>query len=296
MCYKRTNSKTESNKLLKKIIKGLHKVNNYAINLGYDLIFPCPKPIEPWAFIRVHNERKTLFASLNSILPAINRGVIGYNDCTDGSEEIILNFCKNKPGFIAVKSDDFSKFPNESLAKKLTRHYNYTFSFIPKNEWFVKIDADQIYIADKLKKLFLLPKSYNDIIILPRIQLQSDGSNLFFDRNRPFNFGHDHWLMFNNNNLSFLPSETHDFEVLQGAENRRVIIGEITNWHFQGNKAKHYRNFSIPTISFPEFMMTFDGNPYDTVFKKKYNSVYLDSKMLDYEYIMKSTVYRFDKS
>lgn len=178
----------------------------------------------------------------------------------------------------------------------MARHYNHTFSFIPKNEWFIKIDADQIYVANKLKELFLLPKSFKDMVILPRVQLQSDGRNLFFDSNRPFNFSSDHWLMYNDGNLSFCPSKTHNFEILQGAENRRIILGEITNWHFQGNKAKHYRNFSIPTISYTEFMMTFDGIPYDTTLNKKYSKIYLDSKMLDYDWIMQSTVYQFDES
>lgn len=31
------------------------------------------------------------------------RGVIGYNDCTDGSEEIILEFANNNLLFIPVK-------------------------------------------------------------------------------------------------------------------------------------------------------------------------------------------------
>jgi len=282
--------------MLNRYIERLYNIHNRASLIANALLFPCKKPIEPWAFIRVHNERKTLSASLNSILPAINRGVIGYNDCTDGSEEIILDFCKNNSGFIASKSENFSKAPNEPLSEKLARHYNLTFSFIPKNEWFIKVDADQIYVANKLKKLFLLPKSYKDMIVLPRIQLQSDGSNLFFDNNRPFNFSSDHWLMFNDGNLSFCPSKTHDYEVLQGVGNRRLIMGEITNWHFQGNKAKNYRSFSIPTISYTEFMKKFNGNPYDTVFKKTYSSDLLDPRMLDYEYIMQSTVYKFNKS
>ena len=31
------------------------------------------KFVEPWAFVRVKNERKTLLASLNSMLPAIKK-------------------------------------------------------------------------------------------------------------------------------------------------------------------------------------------------------------------------------
>ena len=56
--------------------------------------------VDPYAFIRVKNESITIKASLNSILPVIKKGVIAYNDCTDGSDLVILDFCKQNPGFI----------------------------------------------------------------------------------------------------------------------------------------------------------------------------------------------------
>lgn len=62
-----------------------------------------PAGVDPYAFIRVHNEIHLLQASLNSIQGIITRGVIGYNDCTDGSEDVILKFCEMNPGFIPVK-------------------------------------------------------------------------------------------------------------------------------------------------------------------------------------------------
>ncbi|NME35784.1 hypothetical protein HF862_04250 [Fusobacterium sp. FSA-380-WT-3A] len=46
------------------------------------------KSVEPWAYIRVRNEASTLKECLNSIIPVIKKGIVGYNDCTDGSEEI----------------------------------------------------------------------------------------------------------------------------------------------------------------------------------------------------------------
>ncbi|BEK14510.1 hypothetical protein B10973_11540 [Campylobacter lari] len=90
-------------------------------------------PLNPWAFIRVKNEAITLRASLESILPAIQRGVIGYNDCTDGSEEIILEFCKQYPSFIPVKYPYEVQIQNpKSEENKLYSYYNYVASFIPK--------------------------------------------------------------------------------------------------------------------------------------------------------------------
>lgn len=66
--------------------------------------------------MRVKNEARTLRASLDSILPAIQRGVIGYNDCDDGSEEIILEFCKSYPSFIPVKYPYNVQIHNPKLA------------------------------------------------------------------------------------------------------------------------------------------------------------------------------------
>ena len=83
-------------------------------------------PIEPWAFIRVKNEIITIDSCLKSILPAIKKGVIGYNDCDDGTEEYILEFCKQNPGFIPVKYP-YSVYPpsheiykTEEEEKKIT--------------------------------------------------------------------------------------------------------------------------------------------------------------------------------
>ena len=79
--------------------KDSHKILAQKTHFGYfdfDKNAQNPKsPLNPWAFIRVCNEAITLKSCLESILPAIQRGVIAYNDCTDGSEEIILEFdCK----------------------------------------------------------------------------------------------------------------------------------------------------------------------------------------------------------
>lgn len=55
--------------------------------------------LNPLAFIRIYNEINILEKSLYSILSAIQRGVIRYYDCTDGSEEVIINFCNRFPTF-----------------------------------------------------------------------------------------------------------------------------------------------------------------------------------------------------
>ncbi|BEG56914.1 hypothetical protein NHP21005_06020 [Helicobacter sp. NHP21005] len=103
----------------------------------------------------MRNEIATLEACLSSILSAIQRGVIGYNDCDDGSAEYILEFCQKFPTFIPVAypyeivTQDPQDFHNQFY------HYcNYVLSFIPKNEWLVKIDADHVHDAKKLYRSF----------------------------------------------------------------------------------------------------------------------------------------------
>ncbi|MBD5165985.1 beta-1,4-N-acetylgalactosaminyltransferase, partial [Helicobacter sp.] len=108
-------------------------------------------------------------ASLDSILPAIQRGVIGYNDCDDGSEEIILEFCKSYPSFIPIKYPHNVIFQSPVKEEnKFYTYYNYIVSYIPNDEWFIKVDVDHIYDAKKLYKSFYLLKQ-NDILALSRI-------------------------------------------------------------------------------------------------------------------------------
>ncbi len=61
------------------------------------------RPIKPYAFIRVHNEIKTIDAALKSVLPVLKGGVIGFNSCTDGTKEYVLEFCKKYPQFIPAE-------------------------------------------------------------------------------------------------------------------------------------------------------------------------------------------------
>nr|WP_318529481.1 hypothetical protein [Campylobacter sp. IFREMER_LSEM_CL1846] len=154
--------------------------------------------LNPWAFIRVKNEAITLRASLESILPAIQRGVIGYNDCTDGSEEIILEFCKQYPSFIPVKYPYEVQIENpQSEKNKLYNYYNYIASFIPKNEWLIKIDVDHIYDAKKLYKSFYIPQKDNDIVSIARLNIAVENNKVYIVPHYFVDVA-DHWLIKNN--------------------------------------------------------------------------------------------------
>lgn len=181
--------------------------------------------IEPWAFIRVRNEIVTIDSCLKSILPAIKKGVIGYNDCDDGTEEYIIEFCKQNSGFIPAKfpySVDAryeSKEQIEITKKNLAEYYNYVLSFIPKNEWLIKIDCDHVYNAEKLKKLFYLPKTENDIVIISRLDLHYFKGAIYTITKNPLVELKDHFLL-KNKNLEF----------------------KMTSWEFERNGKKYFAN------------------------------------------------------
>lgn len=209
-------------------------------------------PLNPWAYIRVKNEAVTLRASLESILPVIQRGIIGYNDCDDGSEEIILEFCEQYPSFIPKKYPYEVQINNpKSEENKLYSYYNWVASFIPKEEWFIKIDCDHIYDAKKLYKSFYIPKNKYDVVSYARIDFHYSNGNLFVrHKNKEIYYEpNDHFLI-NNLNVKWkeividrtksgwkkatrrtLLKNTASFELLS-LEGFRTSYTELNNYHF----------------------------------------------------------------
>ena len=205
-------------------------------------------PLNPWAFIRVCNERETLRQSLDSIVGAISRGIIVYNECTDGSEEIIKEFCSKHQGFRCVE------FPypvarcrctqEEFESKKtLADYYNFALSFIPQGEWLVKIDADQIYDAQKLKESFKLVSKPYEIVFYCRVNLHCFENKIYIDKKASFLDPKDHWLICNNglyfcNEIQENNGKTlHYWELLKIPYTYYGIDAPLSTWHFPLLKA-----------------------------------------------------------
>lgn len=158
--------------------------------------------IEPYVFLRVKNEEETLPLTLNSIKSICNRGVIGYNDCTDHSEEIIISWCHAHPQFkpfkypysvIPAGSKEYLKI-NKCSKNTLASYYNAVLDIIPKNEWILKIDADQIYFPNILKHSFTLPRDALDWVSYSRLDLLRVGFDFYvLNYLRPG----DHFLIYN---------------------------------------------------------------------------------------------------
>ncbi|WP_367960366.1 beta-1,4-N-acetylgalactosaminyltransferase [Helicobacter acinonychis] len=202
-------------------------------------------PLNPWAFIRVKNEIPTLEESLFSMLPAIQRGVIGFNDCDDGSKEVILEFCKKFPSFIPIS------YPYEVIIKdcpslwhQLYHYSNYVLSFIPKNEWVIKIDADHIYDAKKLYESFYIPKNTKEIVMYSRINFVVQDFEVFVRNDGVFGFldAHgDQWLLYNDcGSFEIWQDNDESYEVLKPKDKHHVKDKEMVQWHFP--LAKKERN------------------------------------------------------
>lgn len=234
---------------IKKYLKNKYLSKTIFIN---NIDKECTKiPIEPWAFIRVRNEIKTLDSCLKSILPVIKKGVIGYNDCDDGSEEYILNFCKKNKGFIPFKYP-YTVYPSYHEAYKdnnvrkenrLDTYSNKVLENIPKGEWIIKIDCDHVFNTEKLRRIMYLPKTNEDCIILSRIDLHIENEKIYIHEDGLIETT-DFWIVKNNNlhfkfHKGYKNGKFFAYEHLSlGA--KYYIHTELINYHFP--YLKNYRS------------------------------------------------------
>lgn len=275
-------------------------------------------PLNPWAYVRVKNEARTLRASLDSILPAIQRGVIGYNDCDDGSEEIILEFCESYPSFIPAKYPYNIQIHNPKAKENKLYHYcNFVLSFIPKGEWFIKIDVDHLYDAKRLYKSFYLCRE-NDILALSRIdclvkdkrvhilnssrgfymragdQTMRKVDRYFYERIVPLDTSlqlkhHDSLIIGNPTaqQQTIMQKGYLSYEGKKDSPYRKVCRSELCHYHFPCIKkermGEEYLSKRGGTILLQDFVKNKDC-PIDTE---------IDPKMLDEQYIL-SLYSRFD--
>lgn len=208
-------------------------------------------PIDPWAFIRVKNEIALIETSLNSIYPAIRRGIIGYTQSTDGTEEKILEFCKTHPGFIPFKYE-YDVLPAGSEQYLTGRYnekqsvasfYNAVLEHIPIGDWLIKIDADQIYDTEKLRMALFLPESDKAMLSLSRMNLHYKNNELkiVLTGKSPFVDPHDQWLIKRTKDLHFKmeirPKTLESWELLYPLDAHYIMHTDCFIWHFPFMKA-----------------------------------------------------------
>lgn len=237
------------------------------------------KPVEPWAFIRVKNEMSTIEKCLNSILPVIKKGVIGYqklfkDEIDDGTEKFILEFCRKNKGFIPYKyeyevipANDKRYLTLEKVKKenRLDSFYNAVLEQIPKDEWLIKIDCDHIYDTEKLRNLMYLPQKENDVISFSRFNLHYLDDKLYVLKNNYIVDPGDHWLIKNKDiNFKFKTGNKkgkfyawEQINLKEKLKNKEVVVyhTDLFNWHFPF--LKNSRSISKENlIEFKDFKFT----------------------------------------
>lgn len=126
--------------------------------------------------MRVKNDAEFIAVSIESCIEALDELVVVYNECTDNSAEIIEAMRQKYPEKIRV-----FEYPHKVLGVGLTReeyeqakalpndsplllcnYYNFALSKV-RCEFAIKIDADQIYFTEVLKKWCDLIKEGNQL-------------------------------------------------------------------------------------------------------------------------------------
>lgn len=153
--------------------------------------------------MRVSNEEKTVRQSIESVINVLDELVIVYHNCVDNTIVILkeLAFKYKKISLFeytqyVIPANTGGYVSRFNLCHSLANYYNYGLSKCKYN-WFLKIDADQIYFEDELKNLFSSRQSLNYYCIIGfnvTVDINNDISVGSFD-DVPINGHHgDHFL------------------------------------------------------------------------------------------------------
>ncbi len=116
-------------------------------------------------FLRIRNDEKFVGACIDSCIDALDELVIVYNDCTDSTPEIVEQKRRQYPDKIRVfpydhevsafnlTEEQFEYVKNlpEGSPQLFSTYSNYPLTKI-KYKYIIKLDSDQIYFADEIKK------------------------------------------------------------------------------------------------------------------------------------------------
>lgn len=142
--------------------KGDYNSEDFFVDMSF---LKKERPIGVTGLLRVKNDADFLSDCIDSCIDALDELIICYQDCTDNAPEIIYKKQQQYPDKIKVYyyappilcynlTEEEKKYafslPDTSI-HKLCNYYNYTLSKATYR-YAVKIDTDQIYFAQKLKR------------------------------------------------------------------------------------------------------------------------------------------------
>lgn len=154
------------------------------------------------AYIRLANEEHTILPCLESIKDIFDEILILHSDITDNSLELIHNYKNQKinikkyPYFVIPPHSDQYKTGNYDSKNSLASYYNYGLQFI-KTDLLMKIDADQIYFNNDLKKLITNTRQTSKNIYIGCVGHNCIVSNsqIYQHKSQPYNGGRDHFII-----------------------------------------------------------------------------------------------------
>lgn len=158
------------------------------------------------AFVRVKNEIKTLKASLDSIDGVFDHIVIVYsNEPDDGSIALLTEWCQKRSvceshayPHVVIPSHDTRYREKVAPENTLAAYLNFGLDFFEPDEWVVKIDADQVYMTERLKKIMTKlknPKNQGKRFGLMGYNTFSWHGQLVKYRKHPLNGGEDSFIL-----------------------------------------------------------------------------------------------------
>lgn len=260
--------------ILKKLLKKLPWLNLVLFYLwpGFPVyitenmlwLYRWRKPIKPYAFIRVHNEIKTIDVFLKSILPVVKGGVIGFHDSDEPDDETrdyVLAFCEKYPQFTPVhyphklskgrRKDDGNQ--RVISHKRLDDYYNFVWNQLPKHEWIMKVDCDHVYHPDYVEDLCRLLLRKNDCIMLSRLNIHHCKDDQVYSCQMPkydildLQEPGDHWILYNGDAIPKSPFTMYVndqnvpvHEHLEFVREKNRIYSILSNWHFPYLKSRRW--------------------------------------------------------
>lgn len=142
--------------------KGEYNSADYYVDMSF---LKKKRPVGVSGLLRVKNDAEFLSDCIDSCIGALDELIICYQDCTDNAPDIIRQKQRQYPDKIKVyyyappvfchglteeETRDAFSLPDTSV-HKLCNYYNYTLSKATYR-YAMKIDSDQIYFAEKLKR------------------------------------------------------------------------------------------------------------------------------------------------
>ena len=157
--------------------EGKYNSEDYYVDMSF---LKEERPVGVSGLLRAKNDAEFMSDSIESCIDVLDELIICYQDCTDNAPEIIREKQQKYPDKIKVYyyappvlchglTEEEKKYafslPDSSI-HKLCNYYNYTLSKATYR-YAMKIDSDQIYFADKLKRYCDAYREENKITLSP---------------------------------------------------------------------------------------------------------------------------------